>query len=236
MSLVRVVTSVHAKKVKLPAPLGAWVAIHATGEVPTTGWTAIRLSPVFYIVQPADGIWDFDMIADPPAGIAGDVVLPVAASTMIEVPAWCKGIRVRAATNKMEALIDEVALSATAAAAAPPRIGAGLMSVTQTIASYEDSFQPTGRTKFDPWPHAEMKKLHHDLVLTVQGPDEAKIRNCINRAIAAGAIAAILAAVGTGGAALPAAISAFLTELTNCLGNGFSARVDDHSHWVYWWT
>ena len=233
MQLVREVSSVHAKRVKLR--FGSWVAIHATGDVPTTGWTAIRLSPVFYIVQPADGIWDFNMIGDAPAGPAGDVVLPVAASLMVEAPDWCKGVRVHAANNKLESKLDDVPLSAPRPAA-HTGARAGVLSISQTIASYDDSFQPTGNTKYDPWPHLEMKKLHHDLVLTVQGPDEGKIRNCISRAIAAGAVAAIVAAIGSGGAALPAAVSAFLTELTNCLGNGFEARVDDQSHWIYWWT
>lgn len=73
-------------------------------------------------------------------------------------------------------------------------------------------------------------------VLIVEGPDEAHIRDCINKAIAAGLIAAIIAACATLGAALPAAIAAFVKALGLCLGAGFTVKVEDQSHWVYWWT
>ncbi len=65
------------------------------------------------------------------------------------------------------------------------------MVVRQNLASYDDSIQPTGTIHWKndgpfgtPAPHVEMKKLHHDLVLTVEGPDEDRIRDCIRKAAA----------------------------------------------------
>ncbi len=56
------------------------------------------------------------------------------------------------------------------------------------------------------------------------------------RRFAAGLLSAIIAAMATLGAALPAAISAFLKALSLCLGDGFKVRIDDESHWEYWCT
>lgn len=105
------------------------------------------------------------------------------------------------------------------------------------IARYEDSHQPTGETKFDPWPHMKMKKLVHELRLTIDGPDAAKARSCVDQAAAAGLIAGVGAAfLGAGLGATSIAWQAALAALTTCLGDGFSARIDDNSHWEEWWT
>jgi hypothetical protein len=235
MRLVSKVDSVFAYALKLPAPFEPLAAITANGEVPTTGWTDIRLSPRYYAIAPKDGIWDFDLIGDAPTGIVGQVVLPVVAHSVVHLPSWCKGVRVHSKTNSIEASFvpksTVLAETPTPAAFAP-----GHIIVQQHLISYDDSIQPTGRTKFDPLPHFEMKKLHHDLVLIVTGPDEARIRACIQRAIGEGLLAAIVAAVATLGAALPAAIAAFIASLEGCLGSSFEVRVENQSHWEYWWT
>lgn len=237
MAHVRSVTSVLANVIKLPAPLAEQLVVVAQGEVPTTGWTHIRLSPRYYVTPPADGVWDFDLIGDEPTGIVATVILPVTAEIIVPHPAWCTGVRVHAATNNMTAKVHALtAVARTPTAAAKAALAPGHVIYRQVIASFDDSFQPTGRTKFDPWPHIEMKKLHHELELIIEGPDEQKIRDCVTRAAAAGLIAAIVAAFATGGAALPAAISAFLAALESCLGNSFTVRIENHSHWVYWWT
>ncbi len=84
--------------------------------------------------------------------------------------------------------------------------------------------------------HIKMKKLRHQLELTVTGPDEARIRSCINQATTAGLIAAIVAAFATGGGALSAAVGAFLAALEACLGASFQVRIDNQSHWIEWCT
>ena len=83
------------------------LAVHATGEVPTSGWSHIELQPFIYIVPPRDGIWDFDFVGTAPTGIVLQVVLPVAASVVVRLPEWCKGVRVHAAQNTMEELVSK---------------------------------------------------------------------------------------------------------------------------------
>lgn len=220
---------------------GGLVSISAQGEVPTTGWTDIRLSPWFYVTAPEDGVWDFDVLGDAPAGIAGQVILPVHASTVLTAPSWFKGARVHAATNDLA----ELAAGELAPSLAPPLIHALVQAVpaySQTLASYDDSLQPTGTVHWKndgpfgtPNPHLEWKKLHHELTLAVSGPDEGRIRGCVNQAFAAGVLASVIAAVASGGAAAAqAGISAALSALTGCLGDGFTASVNDNSHWEYW--
>jgi hypothetical protein len=111
--------------------------------------------------------------------------------------------------------------------------------VSDVVAQFEDSWQPTGNTKFENWSiHVEMKKLVHKLILKVDGPDEgvAHARGCVTKAMTAGLVAAVAAAFGTGGAALPAAQAAAIGTLTACLGGAYQTRFDDDSHWETWWT
>lgn len=90
---------------------GAQAGLHVTamGRVPTSGWTSPKLIPRIYFVPPADGIWDMDMVASSPSGIALQVVLPVGpAVAFVARPSWCKGIRIHAAENSVESpLIEE---------------------------------------------------------------------------------------------------------------------------------
>jgi hypothetical protein len=79
----------------------------ANGEVPTAGWTNIRLEPFFYVVPPADGIWDMDFVGDPPTGIVAQVVLPVSASITLPAPHWLKGVRIHAAQNELEVKVGK---------------------------------------------------------------------------------------------------------------------------------
>ena len=107
------------------------------------------------------------------------------------------------------------------------------------ITTFDDSFQPTGGSKFDPWPHFEMKKLRHELTLTVEGPDDLRqaVEGCLQQATAAGLLAAVVASftgVGIGGTA--AAFTVFQAEFTRCAGEQVTAKLDDKSHWITWWT
>ena len=105
----------------------------------------------------------------------------------------------------------------------------------QSIASFDDSFQPTGVEWDGIVPHMKMKKLHHDLHLVIDGPDGADIKKCLVGAAEAGMVAVVSAYI-TGGTAIVAAEGIFLGVLGGCLGADFSARLDDRSHWVNWVT
>lgn len=79
------------------------LSIVATGVVPTTGWHNGRLIAYVYVQAPPDGIYDFDFVADPPMGPAGQIVLPiVGANTWHDYPQDLKGVRVHASVNKKE--------------------------------------------------------------------------------------------------------------------------------------
>jgi hypothetical protein len=234
MELVKSVEKATAVAVR--TPLGRQVFVAAIGIVPTSGWSGERLSPHYYVHPPADGIWEFSFVADPPAGPVLDVEVPVAAVTVRPCPDWVKGVKIIAADNNKTVLLKREG-KLREAENAGGRFAARTSNViySDVIAVYDDSFQPIGLCGGFP-PHIKMKKLRHELTLTVEGPDEAKIRRCVEQAIAAGLIAACIAAFVTGGAALPAAIAAATSALQGCLGRGFTVRFDDRSHWIEWCT
>ena len=112
----------------------------------------------------------------------------------------------------------------------------------QVVATYDDSFQPTGTIHWGnsgglipvPIPHVEMKKLHHELHLVIDGPDGSDVSGCIQSAAFVGLIAGVVAGYATGGAALPAAEDAAVAALLGCLGGKSSASFEDNSHWITW--
>jgi hypothetical protein len=61
------------------------ILITATGEVTTTGWTNPSLEPWFYLLAPEDGIQDFDFVAEPPTGPAGEKITPIAAQLLVDL-------------------------------------------------------------------------------------------------------------------------------------------------------
>ncbi len=46
------------------------LVVTAVGQVPTLGWKDAELIRRVYVAPPADGIWDYDLYAVPPAGLA----------------------------------------------------------------------------------------------------------------------------------------------------------------------
>ena len=78
------------------------------GSATTSGWSRVELGAWVYITPPADGIYDFDLMAAPPTGIALDVITPVAVATAFpKPPVGLKGVRIHASANKIEALIGD---------------------------------------------------------------------------------------------------------------------------------
>ncbi|MDK9696744.1 MAG: hypothetical protein OEL76_10150 [Siculibacillus sp.] len=115
---------------------------------------------------------------------------------------------------------------------------------THSIASFDDSHQPTGRivTRNDgpfglPNPHLEWKRLHHELVLTVEGPDDLRdaVNGCLQQAAVAAAIAGLSAAfLGAGLGATGPALEVFKSVFTACIGRSIDVRLDDRSEWIVW--
>lgn len=79
-----------------------FLMLHVTGVVPTTGWTGGQLVPAVYYAAPADGVWGFQFMAQRPDGIVSQVLTPIAATLTIELPHWCRGVRISASTNELE--------------------------------------------------------------------------------------------------------------------------------------
>jgi hypothetical protein len=110
--------------------------------------------------------------------------------------------------------------------------------LAKTIAVYDDSFEPTGTIHWHGIePHIEMKKLRHELSLTIEGPDDTKeaILNCLKQAGVASALSATVAAfAGAGIGATPAAWDLFRNAFLTWAGQQVNARLDDQSHWITW--
>lgn len=107
------------------------------------------------------------------------------------------------------------------------------------IAVFDDSFQPTGVEWEGLVPHLKMKKLRHELTITVEGPEDLgeSARTCLQEAGIAGLVAAVAAAfIGAGIGATGPAWAAFQAAFVRCAGNQVSLHLDDNSHWIEWRT
>jgi hypothetical protein len=82
--------------------------ITASGTVPTGGWSNPKLDPYIYIQAPLDGIYDFNFVADPPEGVATQVISPIEATFIMEnLTSDVKGVRIHASQNSKTALLDD---------------------------------------------------------------------------------------------------------------------------------
>ncbi len=233
MESVHVASDVGIRRFETQA--GEWVLVWAVGSVNSSGWSEIALVPRYYIDPPAGGIWDFDLVGSPPTGPVLPIILPITACGTFAAPEWCRGVRVHAATNRLDSSGMEIAAleSVPEAQKAAVMKPAGRVTVRDTIAVFDDSFQPTGMCSMF---SVRMKKLRHELTLVVEGPDEARIRACIAEAVGVGLIAAIVTTFPLGGGGLAAAIGAGVSHLKTCLGGSFDVRIDNRSHWIEWCT
>ncbi len=81
--------------------------VEADGLAPTAGWTHVRLEPHVYITPPDDGVQDFDLVGDRPAGSAADALAPVEAGWEGPLAHWLIGVRIHAADNMVEEEVFE---------------------------------------------------------------------------------------------------------------------------------
>jgi hypothetical protein len=99
---------VNTVDLKLLKSFPPQLVITAYGKVSSGGWKDGTLAPRFHVVPPADGIIDYDFIAEPPTGIAIQVILPIVAhTTFTDPPSWLKGVRVHSASNAVVAAFDQ---------------------------------------------------------------------------------------------------------------------------------
>lgn len=94
---VREVKSITLKLLKTNPPE---LLIHVLGDTLYGGFTGIKLEPYIYVKPPADGVWEFDMVGQPPTGIHDGVITPVTAEYIWKkIPKGLKGIKVHSASN-----------------------------------------------------------------------------------------------------------------------------------------
>ena len=85
------------------------LTVEAEGLIPTAGWANVRLDPHVYSTPPEDGVQDFDLVGDRPAG--SDAGSDRGALTQIEaawegpLADWLIAVRVHAIDNMIE---DEI--------------------------------------------------------------------------------------------------------------------------------
>lgn len=81
------------------------LTVEAEALTATAGWSNIRLDPHIYITPPEDGVQDFDLVGDRPAGAAGEALTEVEAAWEGPLDDWVIGVRIHAIDNMVE---DEI--------------------------------------------------------------------------------------------------------------------------------
>ena len=97
-----VMRAVAIKDVALQKKNPPTLYVLAQGEVSSTGWNRARLEPRVYVTPPADGVQEFDFVAEPPDGIRLPVITPVLGEGCCPAADWLQGVRVYAETNTLE--------------------------------------------------------------------------------------------------------------------------------------
>lgn len=84
--------------------------IDVLGMASSSGWTNARLHQRVYVQPPADGIWEFDFVADPPMGVSLPLLTPIKPVRPFiysgNFGSW-NGVRIISATNAIEKLLGE---------------------------------------------------------------------------------------------------------------------------------
>jgi hypothetical protein len=84
--------------------------ITVSGTVPTSGWAERgELIEYVYIVPPADGFYEFDLVGEPPAPdviVTQDVNPIIATFVLRSIPNDLKGVKVYASCNSKTAEYD----------------------------------------------------------------------------------------------------------------------------------
>ena len=80
--------------------------VHVEGQVPASGWNGFALQYFVYFVPPPDGIYEADMVGEPPDGPSLPVLTPfIHDETRTPFPDDLKGLKVHSATTSATAMI-----------------------------------------------------------------------------------------------------------------------------------
>jgi hypothetical protein len=84
------------------------LVIQALGTVGSTGWKNGKLIPFVYVKPPADGIYEFDFVAEQPTGLTLPVLLPITAEGQWQnFPPNLKGIKVYSSSNNSGGMLTD---------------------------------------------------------------------------------------------------------------------------------
>ena len=98
--LVREIVEVHASiDGDEDNPL---LIVELEGLAPTSGWANVRLAPHVHITPPDDGVQDFDLVGDRPAGTAAAALTLVEAAWEGPLADWVTAVRIHAIDNMIE--------------------------------------------------------------------------------------------------------------------------------------
>ena len=100
------VSSVKSVEIALEGCDRQQLRITAHGVVPTSGWSQPELVAYVYIQAPPDGIYDFSFVAVQPSGPVLQVLQPISVTQLIDCPPELRGVRIHAARDTVEALLD----------------------------------------------------------------------------------------------------------------------------------
>lgn len=60
-----------------------------------------------YVQAPLDGIYDLNLMAEPPSGVSAQVLTPISVHDVLgKMPKRFRGVRVHATSNKKEAILE----------------------------------------------------------------------------------------------------------------------------------
>ena len=80
--------------------------VHVQGQVASSGWSRFSLQYFVYVVPPADGIYEADLVGEPPEDISLPVLTPFSHDgTRLPFPEDLKGLKVYSATNSVSAML-----------------------------------------------------------------------------------------------------------------------------------
>ena len=99
--------TVQVSALRLAMPLSP-IFVVAVGQFISGGWSGATLVPAVYIVPPADGIYDFSLAAIPPSGPSTMQLSYLIATTVVQLPADAKGVRVQSATNTVVSTLPSI--------------------------------------------------------------------------------------------------------------------------------
>jgi hypothetical protein len=78
--------------------------VHVEGQVSSSEWAKLSLHYFIYITPPADGIYEADMVGEPPADLSVPTLSPFSHDEMrTPLPEDLKGLKVYSATNSVTA-------------------------------------------------------------------------------------------------------------------------------------